>query len=80
MYDGEEDGFIPRFDPLWRQPTSFETHALARNVWLFRLRIDTRLLVRNEEETRRFLAQEVYRVPEEWLDDVLRVQMAKLKC
>jgi hypothetical protein len=80
MYDREEDGFIPRFESLWRQPTSFDTHALARNAWLFSLRTDARLRVRNEEETRRFLAQEVYRVPAEWLDDVLRVRMAETRC
>jgi hypothetical protein len=32
----------------------------------------------NEEATRRFLSEEVYHVPEELLDDLLRVHLADL--
>ncbi len=36
-----------------------------------------REVARNEEETRRFLAEEVYGVPDDLLDDLIRVRMAE---
>ena len=38
-----------------------------------------RRLERNEGETRRFLADEVYGVPDELLDDLLRVRLEDLE-
>ena len=35
-----------------------------------------RQLARNEAETRRFLSEQVYGVPDELLDDLLRVRLA----
>lgn len=40
---------------------------------------DTRDRVTDESDTRRFLALEVYRVPEAWVDEVVRVCLADLK-
>jgi hypothetical protein len=37
-----------------------------------------RQVTRNEEEARRFLAEEVYGVPDELLDDLVRVRLADL--
>ena len=37
-----------------------------------------REVARNETETRRFLAEEVYGVPDELLDDMVRVRLADL--
>ncbi|HEX8276707.1 MAG TPA: hypothetical protein VF615_28975 [Longimicrobiaceae bacterium] len=37
-----------------------------------------REVARNETETRRFLADEVYGVPDELLDDMVRVRLADL--
>jgi hypothetical protein len=37
-----------------------------------------RQVTRNEQATRRFLAEEVYGVPNELLDDLLRVRMSDL--
>lgn len=37
-----------------------------------------RAVARNEAETRAFLAAEVYGVPDEWLDDLLRARLAEL--
>lgn len=36
-----------------------------------------RAVARNEEETRRFLAEEVYGVPDDLLDDLIRVRMTE---
>ena len=36
-----------------------------------------REVARNEEETRRFLAEEVYGVPDDLLDDLIRVRMTE---
>jgi hypothetical protein len=36
-------------------------------------------LARSETETRRFLAEEVYRVPDELLDDMVRVRLQDLE-
>ncbi len=38
-----------------------------------------RQLASNEAETRRFLAEEVYGVPDELLDDLIRVHLADLQ-
>jgi hypothetical protein len=40
---------------------------------------ELRILRANERATREFLASVVYRVPEECLDDVVRVRLAKLE-
>jgi len=37
------------------------------------------MVARNEEETRRFLADEVYHVSDDLLDDLLRVRLAELR-
>jgi hypothetical protein len=46
-------------------------------VPLERLASMLREVARNEEETRRFLAEEVYGVPDDLLDDLIRVRMAE---
>lgn len=38
-----------------------------------------RQVARNEEETRRFLAEEVYHVSDDLLDDLIRVRLAELR-
>lgn len=38
-----------------------------------------RQVAHNEEQTRRFLANEVYDVPDALLDDLLRVRLAELR-
>lgn len=50
----------------------------AVHPWLNRFGRDLRVVLDNEIATRHVLASEVYRVPEAWLDDVLRVRMADL--
>lgn len=45
---------------------------------LERLRSALENITRNEAETRRFLAEEVYHVPDELLDDLVRVKLAEL--
>jgi hypothetical protein len=52
--------------------------AAARRVGLSMERLSDmmRQVNTNEAETRRFLADEVYGVPDELLDDLLRVRMA----
>jgi hypothetical protein len=52
--------------------------AAARRVGLSLERLSgmLRQVTTNEAETRRFLADEVYGVPDEHLDDFLRVRMA----
>lgn len=54
--------------------------AAARRVGLSTERLSTLLreVTRNEEETRRFLADEVYGVPDDLLDDLVRVRLADL--
>lgn len=42
---------------------------------LERLRGDLEVVLHNEEATRRLLAEDVYRVPEEWLDDLIRARL-----
>ncbi|HEX2092558.1 MAG TPA: hypothetical protein VHG28_09165 [Longimicrobiaceae bacterium] len=52
----------------------------ARRVGLSRERLAglLRQVASNEAETRRFLAEEVYGVPDELLDDLVRVRLADL--
>ncbi len=52
--------------------------SAARRVGLSLERLShlLRQVTTNETETRRFLADEVYGVPDELLDDLLRVRMA----
>jgi hypothetical protein len=44
-----------------------------------RLAAMLRQVARNEEETRRFLAEQVYGVPDDILDDMVRVRLADLE-
>ena len=55
--------------------------SAARRVGLSLERLSDvlRQVTTNEAETRRFLADEVYGVPDEHLDDYLRVRMADAK-
>jgi 8-oxo-dGTP pyrophosphatase MutT (NUDIX family) len=54
--------------------------AAARRVGLSLERLSDvlRQVTRNETETRRFLSEEVYGVPDTLLDDLLRVRLADL--
>ena len=54
--------------------------AAARRVGLSLERLSDvlRQVTHNEAETRRFLSEEVYGVPDTLLDDLLRVRMADL--
>lgn len=54
--------------------------AAARRVGmtLERLSAALRTVARNEAETRRFLADEVYGVPDDLLDDLVRVRLSLL--
>lgn len=48
--------------------------AAGSRANLERLKGDLEIVLRNEEATRRLLAEEVYGVPEGWLDELLRVR------
>jgi hypothetical protein len=76
----------------WQEPAGEEHQAAYRRIVerlrglaadnqaaLERFRDDLRLVLRNEEATRRLLAEEVYRVPDEWLDELLRVRLEELR-
>ena len=54
--------------------------AAARRVGLSLERLSDllRQVATNETETRRFLSREVYGVPDELLDDLVRVRLAEL--
>ena len=54
--------------------------AAARRVGLSLERLSAllRQVTTNEAETRRFLSREVYGVPDELLDDLVRVRLAEL--
>jgi hypothetical protein len=52
--------------------------ALRVGVSLDRLSDMLRQVTNNEAETRRFLAEEVYGVPDSLLDDMVRVRLADL--
>ena len=68
-----------RFGPSWLPSGSVAGGAPGDAVWLRRLGTDLRIVLENEVETRRLLARVVYRVPEEWLDDVLRVRLSDVE-
>lgn len=55
--------------------------SAARRVGvpLERLARALREVARNEEETRRFLAERVYGVPDELLDDMVRLRLEELE-
>ena len=67
------------FGPSWQPSGSVAGGASGAGVWLNRLGADLRVVLENEVQTRRLLAREVHRVPEEWLDDVMRVRMSDLE-
>jgi hypothetical protein len=75
----------------WRHPDDPAEEAARREAYerlaraarraglsLDRLNQMLRQLSRNEDETRRFLAREVYGVPDDLLDDLVRVRLADL--
>jgi len=78
MFHHDENRDSGRIEPPWRLPPRFEARPAAMDFWLRRLSTDMRRVLRNETETRRFLAREVYRVPEDWLDEVIRVRLTDL--
>lgn len=43
-----------------------------------RFAADVRALIENGVQTRRILSEQVYRIPDSWLDEVVRVRMADL--
>ena len=79
-------------DERWKEPRSAEEEAerqaalqrlaaAARRLGLPRERLAEllRQVETNEEATRRFLSAEVYGVPDELLDDLLRVHLQDLE-
>lgn len=52
--------------------------AHAGTATLTRFAADVRALLRNGLETRRLLSEQVYQVPDEWLDEVVRLRMDDL--
>jgi hypothetical protein len=79
------------FDPPWDPGQSPEERrareeayarliSAARRVGLplERLHDVLRQVAHNEVETRRFLSEEVYEVPDEFLDDLLRIRLKGL--
>jgi hypothetical protein len=60
----------------WALPS--DVHDPPRSQWFNRIPRDLHVVLQNELETRRFLAEEVYGVPDAWLDEVLRVRLADL--
>lgn len=74
----------------WREPDeSWEQHrrmleglqrvAGSGSVIISRFAADVRQLIENGVETRRILAEQVYRIPDAWLDEVVRVRIADLE-
>lgn len=74
----------------WRKPDeSWEQHrrmleglqqvAGGGSLVISRFAADVRALIHNGVETRRLLSEQVYRIPESWLDEVVRVRMADLE-
>lgn len=76
----------------WRFPEEASDRAARREAYerlaraarragmsIERLNEMLRQVTYNEQETRRFLADEVYGVPDELLDDLLRVRMTDLE-
>jgi hypothetical protein len=64
------------FTPSWEPSERFGEGVAEAAFWLGRLDTDLRSVLQNEVETRGQLAREVYGVPEEWLDEVMRVRMS----
>jgi hypothetical protein len=75
----------------WKSPEDAGDRAARREAYerlaraarragmsIERLNEMLRQVTHNEQATRRFLAEEVYGVPDELLDDLLRVRMADL--
>jgi hypothetical protein len=64
-----------------RQEAYQRLAAAARRVGVpvERLRTLLERVARNEEETRAFLAGEVYGVPDEFLDDLVRLRLRELE-
>lgn len=75
----------------WKDPPDEEQLAAYRRIVeqlrvlaegnraaLQRLRADLDIVLRNEEATRRLLSEEVYGVPAEWLDELLRLRLKEL--
>ena len=55
-----------------------ELNKRARLQWHLRFDRDLKKLLQNEAATKKFLAEVVYDVPEDLLDDVLRIRLAEL--
>ncbi len=53
--------------------------ATGSRANLERLKGDLEVVLRNEEVTRRLLAEQVYGVPEGWIDEVLRTRLEELE-
>jgi hypothetical protein len=66
------------YEESWLPPFPSEADIPAMRVWPRRRRSSPHLQIHNGVETRRFLAEEVYRVPDAFLDDVIRIRMADL--
>jgi hypothetical protein len=81
VYPWEREAEDESPDPAWwrsrRGPDARPEGA--GHHWRSRFDRDARVVLANEIETRRLLARQVYRVPDEWLDEVLRVRMADLE-
>lgn len=74
----------------WHKPDdSWEQHrrmleglqrvAGSGSLVISRFAADVRALIQNGIETRRILSEDVYRIPEAWLDEVVRVRLADLE-
>jgi hypothetical protein len=68
-------------DPREREEEFARLASLARQAGLpiERMAAALRALERAESETRRVLARDVYGIPEELLDDVLRLRLRELE-
>lgn len=80
MREPWEPGETPREQSARREAYQRLVDAARRvGLPLERLGGLLRQVTTNETETRRFLAEEVYGVPDELLDDLLRVHLADLR-
>jgi hypothetical protein len=68
-------------DPQEREREFVRLAAVAREAGMpiERLAAALRALAEAESETRRMLARDVYGIPEELLDDVLRIRLSDLE-
>jgi hypothetical protein len=66
------------FDRSWDRWIPAESRADLANLWRRRFSADMHRVLQNELLTRTFLSDVVYGVPEEWLDEVVRVRMGEL--